>query len=248
MATGTTTTTTAEETALAAPSDHDLRVPYYCEENVWRLTYRKKHTGDCQEAERLWVVFISNTLKSVPMFHQRASPDPNQSVCWDYHVISLAQQGGVGGIRGDPNNNSNSTPGNVWVYDMDSSLPYPCSLYDYLRFSFPYDWPPPLGPLFRVVDADLYLQYFSSDRMHMYNQKLQNWKAPPPTYASIQAGGCHSHSNLDQYLNFVDRPVFTELVPMDDTGTGAASSTASRAFGTIWSLSQFREGRFLLVS
>ena len=51
---------TAEESALNAPSDEALRVPYYCEENVWRLLYRKKH--ECPD-DRFWVVFISNTIK-----------------------------------------------------------------------------------------------------------------------------------------------------------------------------------------
>lgn len=46
----------AEESALEAPNDQALRVPYYCEENVWRLAVRKRTQ---QPTDRFWVVFIS---------------------------------------------------------------------------------------------------------------------------------------------------------------------------------------------
>uniref|UniRef100_A0A7S2YJG8 Protein N-terminal glutamine amidohydrolase n=1 Tax=Entomoneis paludosa TaxID=265537 RepID=A0A7S2YJG8_9STRA len=191
---------TAPDTALAAPSDHGLRVPYYCEENVWRLAYRKKHEFP---GDRFWVVFISNTIKNVPMFHQKASDDPSKSVSWDYHVILLAAHA--------------SQPG-VCVYDVDSRLSYPCPLAEYMQQSFPYEWPMPFAPLFRVVEADIYLQCFASDRMHMYNREKGTWNAPPPNYAPIQSGQASSTSNLEHYLNFVERPNFHE-VDMNAFGT-----------------------------
>ena len=36
---------TAAETALSCASDRDLRVPCYCEENVWRLAHRRLRGG-----------------------------------------------------------------------------------------------------------------------------------------------------------------------------------------------------------
>mmetsp|Transcript_6079 Transcript_6079/g.7857 ORF Transcript_6079/g.7857 Transcript_6079/m.7857 type:complete len:219 (-) Transcript_6079:925-1581(-) len=204
----------AEETALAAPSDLHLRVPYYCEENIWRLAYRKKH--ECP-GDRFWVVFISNSIKNIPMFEQKASSDPSTSVCWDYHVILLT-------VR------SEELGGAVLVFDIDSNLPYPCPLSGYIQRSFPYEWPLPFSPLFRVVEADLYLQHFSSDRMHMYNQEKGTWNAAPPDYSPIQSGQASSASNLEHYLNFVDRPTFTEI--------------DANAFGTILTKQQFVEAAF----
>lgn len=76
-------TQAAAVTALQAPTDQDLRVPYYCEENAWRVVYRKMRD---QPEDNFFVVFISNPVKNVAMFHQRASDAPDQAVSWDYHV------------------------------------------------------------------------------------------------------------------------------------------------------------------
>ena len=110
-----------EQSALEAPTDQDLRVPYYCEENVWRLAVRKRTQ---QPTDRFWVAFISNTIKNVPMFQQKAAIHGDVSCCWDYHVILLCQRPG---------------DGQVAVYDVDSVLPYPCPLDAYMAHSFPYD-------------------------------------------------------------------------------------------------------------
>jgi hypothetical protein len=174
---------TAAETALQADCDQDVRVPYYCEENVWRLAYRKTH----QEPEhRYFVAFISNSIKYVPMFQQRASSDVDSPCCWDYHVILLSVT--------CPENN-------VLVWDFDSRLPYPCPLSDYLEESFPYDYDEPYAPLFRLSPASSFLKNFSSDRMHMYDIKTQTWNAPPPHYDCILSGP----SNLKSYLDFKQR-------------------------------------------
>ena len=156
------------------------------------------------------------------MFQQKASAGPNTSVSWDYHVILLTARSHQDSV--------------CWVYDIDSHLPYPSPLSDYLQHSFPYEWPMPVAPLFRVVDGDLFLQHFSSDRRHMYNADKNTWNAPPPSYAPIQSGngtnGNHNNNhpnnedatttfhNLDHYLNFVERPTFTEIM-MDPQALGS---------------------------
>ena len=218
---------TAEETALSATVDQELRVPFYCEENVWRLAYRQRHFSSLHgSVSNSWVVFISNAIKSVPMFYQRASPDPNRSVCWDYHVILVVS------------NPAAQAPQHAFlVYDLDSRLPYPCPLTEYLQFSFPCDtWPAPLHPFFRVVEANLFLQYFSSDRRHMYQASTGKWNAPPPRYAPIQdqmtqqEDNSLTRSNLDQYLNFVaHRPVQEE------------PGSVLQVYGTISSLKRLRQ-------
>ena len=185
-------------TALQAASDHDLRVPYYCEENVWRLAYRKTH----QQPEYCYfVIFIGNSIKNVPMFFQRASSDPHQaSCCWDYHVILLA-------TRGQPYNNNNNN--SVLVYDLDSVLDYPVALEEYLTRSFPYQWPRLYAPRFRVVPARLFLRHFGSDRSHMFHAPTQQWNAPPPSYACINMTlgmtSSSRRSNFRQYIDFVER-------------------------------------------
>jgi hypothetical protein len=171
---------TAAETALQVNTDKEIRVPYFCEENVWRLAYRKTH----QEPEKgYFVAFISNPMKYVPMFQQLASDNVDTPCCWDYHVILL----------------SLTLPENkVIVWDFDSRLPYPCPLSDYLEQSFPYDDREPFAPLFRLIPASSFLKNFSSDRMHMYDAETQTWNAPPPHYDCILSGP----SNLNAHLDF----------------------------------------------
>lgn len=128
--------TSAAKTALESPSDQSLRVPCYCEENVWRLAYRKLQSKDAVSKD-YFVVFISNPLKCVPMFHQLAVADPTKPVYWDYHVILISRS------KGD-----NSS---VEVFDMDSHLPFPCHLDKYLSdvFASTIDWPEQYMPYFR---------------------------------------------------------------------------------------------------
>lgn len=68
----------ASRTALQATPDASLRVPCYCEENVWRLAYRKVYQK--KDGETYHVAFVSNPKGCVPMFQQRAAEDPYQPV------------------------------------------------------------------------------------------------------------------------------------------------------------------------
>jgi N-terminal glutamine amidase len=111
----------ATRTALEAPSDFAIRVPYYCEENVWRLAHRHS-SSNCH------VVFISNARQCVAMHHQWVHVD---GPCfWDYHVILIKTE------------NDETV-----VLDMDSSLSYPCPLQEYLQKSFVQEGD--YAPLFR---------------------------------------------------------------------------------------------------
>lgn len=127
----------AAETAMQAPSDQSLRVPCYCEENVWRLVYRKLHTPNGDSDVEYYVVFISNPLKCVPMFHQLASTNASRPCYWDYHVILISH--------------SKVDHSLSLVFDMDSRLPFPCSLDVYLTNAFPpnIEWPEQYLPFFR---------------------------------------------------------------------------------------------------
>jgi hypothetical protein len=119
----------AARTALEAPSDRALRVPYYCEENVWRLAHRHSSSLNCH------VVFISNARQCVGMHHQLVRED---GPCfWDYHVILIKKE------------NDETV-----VLDMDSCLSYPCPLQEYLRKSFVQEGD--YAPLFRYVKVIIY--------------------------------------------------------------------------------------------
>jgi hypothetical protein len=184
---------TARATALEANKEEDLRVPCYCEENVYRLAYRKLMKQQQEEDDgtnnsrccSYFVLFVSNAARSVAMFHQRASAGRG-CVVWDYHVILLE-------VCMERSAQGTSHADGARVYDLDTLLPYPSPLSEYLRRSFPYAITqrtyfhgevPPL-PMFRLIPADLYLSYFASDRRHMYCKETGTWNAPPPGYSCI---------------------------------------------------------------
>jgi hypothetical protein len=117
------------------------------------------------------------------MFQQMASPRKDKPVFWDYHVILLSTTTTATTTAG----NNSYTQSECRVWDVDSYLSLPCSLEDYIQNVFPNyaQWPQEYAPYFRVVDAFTYLQHFSSDRMHMYDQRTKRWSATPPTYDCI---------------------------------------------------------------
>jgi hypothetical protein len=170
---------TAAESALSpnVSTDQNLRCAFYCEENVWRLAYRKLHhrSDDGDDNEVFFVAVISNARKCVSMLHQRASISPADKACqWDYHVILI----------GVPCRRDEAAV--ALVYDVDTTLtPYPIPLSAYLDASFPTSIPASYAPLFRLITAESYLRSFSSDRCHMYDTRTQAWSAPPPPYQCI---------------------------------------------------------------
>ena len=139
--------------------------PFYCEENIWKLAQARNHP-DAQ------VIIISNTRKRVLVAHQKAVPE-NELVLWDYHVIYREAEA---------------------CYDLDSRLPYPCKLKDYLEESFVPDHSDFL-PSFRTVDAADYCKDFYSDRMHM--QCDGKWLKPPPPWPCIRDGSIPLSAYID---------------------------------------------------
>jgi hypothetical protein len=127
----------ANTTALEA--DQALRVPCYCEENVWRLAYRRLKQQEQQQsqhhpyASEYYVIFISNERQCVPFFHQLAVEDSRKPCFWDYHVILFVTD----------------LHGSTFVLDLDSRLPYGCRFEDYLAATFALDLPDNFAPLFR---------------------------------------------------------------------------------------------------
>ena len=205
----------AAKSAIEASSDKSLRVPCYCEENVWRLAYRKIHQQEKKKQQQqekqkrlqkkkiiktaaattttrttssfhYHVVFISNPKGCAPLFQQLAASDRDSAVFWDYHVILLEQENNstttttINDDDDDDNHNNNKnnninnnndddqdvTEGtttttvltkNTLVWDVDSYLPFPCHLEDYIEMVFPnnLDWPKEYAPYFRYVKDPL---------------------------------------------------------------------------------------------
>ncbi|TYJ18556.1 hypothetical protein E1A91_A09G131800v1 [Gossypium mustelinum] len=92
--------------------------PFYCEENVYFLCKKlcSSQIADAQGSD-LFVVFISNDNKQIPLWHQKASHRADGVILWDYHVICVQRK---------------KDGGTHLVWDLDSSLPFPCPLATYV--------------------------------------------------------------------------------------------------------------------
>nr|XP_057903431.1 protein N-terminal glutamine amidohydrolase-like isoform X4 [Doryrhamphus excisus] len=102
----------------------------------------------------------------------------------DYHVLLLHICGGSGSV----------------VYDLDSTMPFPCSLELYAKHALRTDHgiQAAYRRKLRVVPANCFLLNFASDRSHMKNDD-GSWKMPPPPYPPI----CTTDSlmNLDDFIS-----------------------------------------------
>jgi hypothetical protein len=133
--------------------------------------------------EQVFVVFLSNAFSSVRLFKQRAG-DRNQDggIIWDYHVIlihkppfdQLAKMCKCGHSQSP----ADLCPCIAYVYDADTTLPFPCSLDTYARGAFRSHLAAPTATgslahtrrnerLFRVIGGREFLATFASDRSHM---------------------------------------------------------------------------------
>lgn len=161
--------------------------PYYCEENIWQLCQEEVFRPFEKRA-----VLISNPTRTCALWNQRAAPLPEQPVIWDYHVILLFKS---------------ATDG--WqVFDLDTTLPAPISVDLYLSNTFGNE---PLSEefqsLFRVIDADEFVDKFSSDRSHMLTADGQ-WQVPPPPWPAIVR---NNKSNLMELIDMRKSSIGTAM-------------------------------------
>ena len=248
----------AEASALSCLSDVALRVPCYCEENVWRLVYRRlkedndSMTGIC----KYYVVFISNAQKCCPMYAQKAKEDRNAPCFWDYHVILICcvresqslfsretENPGHQRIETEPENYEKSR---AYVFDMDSQLNFPCSFSAYFDETFrnldmaSSQYGDQFAPLFRVVEAELYLKHFYSDRMHMFNSSDGSWCADPPSYRCIMNGLKAEHRNMENgRTSNLDDYISMDRLPFCPASVGIKGQ--EKNYGEVFSLNEMRQ-------
>ncbi|CAJ1967587.1 unnamed protein product [Sphenostylis stenocarpa] len=171
--------------------------PFYCEENVYLLCKKLCSDGIAKaDGSDLFVVFISNEKKQIPLWNQKASKRADGVILWDYHVICIQIK------QGDD-------PPVVW--DLDSTLAFPSPLPSYVSetirptFQLFSDY----YRLFRVVHAPIFLHSFASDRRHMKDSD-EKWIEEPPPYEPIVAEDGTVH-NLNEYINISIADVITDI-------------------------------------
>lgn len=142
-------------------------VPYYCEENIWRLLRRPRFVGRDVHA-----LFIFGASGRVAVFGQRAGdPQYGGLALWDYHVVCLDRE-------------------RKTVLDYDSAEGAACGFeipagryFDAAFGPLRRADPEAAGyfPLFRVVPRDEFIERFDSDRSHMLIG-VGSYSAPPPPW------------------------------------------------------------------
>ena len=160
----------------------------YCEENVWKLCdyIRNSHSSDL--LSDYFVVFISNPLEQIPLWKQKAGRlEDDHFVVWDYHVILVDKIGQL-------------------VFDLDTTLSFPCSLNEYLEHCIGSDSliTKEYRRCFRIIPAKGFLERFASDRSRM-KKPDGTWIKPPPSYDSIKTK--ESDNNLEQFINMTSSAV-----------------------------------------
>lgn len=223
-----TTTTTSNLDSPALDISQFDRTPFYCEENVYMLCKKLCTTGMANtKGSDLFIVFISNEKKQVPMWHQKASSRADGIVLWDYHVICIQ-------IKGEGYSSN-------LVWDLDSSLPFPSPLSSYVSESIrpSYQLFPEYQRFFRIVHAPNFLKDFASDRRHM-KDSVGNWTAQPPSYEAIAAEDGTVH-NLNEYLDMHA----TDVVKNVEADT-LNNSVLTQKLGVVVNESQLVESLSLL--
>nr|XP_033785764.1 protein N-terminal glutamine amidohydrolase isoform X2 [Geotrypetes seraphini] len=141
----------------------------------------------------------------------------------DYHVILLHILSGKKNL----------------IYDLDTLLPFPCPFDTYVEKAFKSDSDihPEFRRKLRVMQGDLYLKTFASDRSHM---KYTNgkWRKPPPPYPCIETSeGCISLQDFFAVLVHLAqlREISDSKMNLDDF----ISMNGEVGWGTVYSLPDF---------
>lgn len=196
--------------------------PFYCEENVYLLC-KKLCTSGVADAggSDLFVAFISNERKQVPLWHQKASMRADGIVLWDYHVVCVQ-------IKKEGN-----SPHLVWDLDSNLQFPSPLSTYVLETIKPSFQLFSEFQRFFRLVHAPMFFRSFASDRRHM-KDTAGNWMHPPPLYEPIIAQDGTVH-NLNEYIEIRAADVVTNL------GDDSVDAAFNQKLGVIVSETQLEE-------
>uniref|UniRef100_A0A8C1LQM8 Protein N-terminal glutamine amidohydrolase n=1 Tax=Cyprinus carpio TaxID=7962 RepID=A0A8C1LQM8_CYPCA len=154
----------------------------------------------CYCEENIWKLceHVKDQVYGIPIWKQKSSRG-DQPVIWDYHVILLHV----------------NKQGQSYIYDLDTTLPFPCLLDVYSKEAFRSD--EHLKPAFwrklRVIPCDTYLKKFASDRSHMKDSD-GNWRMPPPPYPCLETSD--SKMNLDDFICMDARVGYGEVYNLSD--------------------------------
>ncbi|XP_046462418.1 protein N-terminal glutamine amidohydrolase-like [Daphnia pulex] len=174
--------------SISINSEDCVYTSCYCEENVWHVCkyVKENHPG---LLDKCVAVFISNEKQTIPLWSQKQSTDEKGLVIWDYHVIFIYH----------------AKENYFDVYDLDTTLPFPCSFEEYKTkaLGLDHDLQTQFQRYFRVIPAEQYLTRFASDRSHMI--KDAKWLKPPPNYPPIFTAT--SANNLNDFISMSSREV-----------------------------------------
>ncbi|XP_025413079.1 protein N-terminal glutamine amidohydrolase isoform X2 [Sipha flava] len=154
------------------------------EENIWHLAKSILESNKSVKDLKCYVVALSNSNKCVHLWKQTMKENDYRDglIFWDYHVFCVVKH-------------KNQT----WVFDMDSKLPFPVSFAQYDKEAVRHDFPD-IKRYFKIIDAQTYIDTFSSDRNHMLKGGV--WLSPPPTYPPIL--NKEKQSNLENIISMED--------------------------------------------
>ena len=142
--------------------NNDLYTSCFCEENIWNFTRLIKelttssnyeeleitikqsfHVKSIDEVfryssldlENMYVIFISNKEKKVPIWNQRSGSDNSRVAVWDYHVVALykgqkfSSSTSIAIVTASKTNCAADFVNDSLIFDFDSSLPFPSSAF-----------------------------------------------------------------------------------------------------------------------
>ncbi|KAF0759489.1 protein N-terminal glutamine amidohydrolase [Aphis craccivora] len=168
--------------SLIIPQRSDcMYTAFFCEENIWQLTKLILETNKSNPNVKCYVIFVSNYAKCVHLWNQNSSHNEGL-MFWDYHVFLIVQH-----------------LDNTLVFDMDTRLQFPVPFQQYAKESIREEFKESYSKrYFKVVDGDVYVSKFSSDRNHMVDFD-GGWMSPPPPYPPILNE--EKVNNLDNFIS-----------------------------------------------
>ncbi|KAK9234871.1 N-terminal glutamine amidase-domain-containing protein [Lipomyces kononenkoae] len=191
-----------------------MELPYwscYCEENIYKACETLQSdlntvTSDCL----LYVVFISSSTRSVPLFCQRSSHRKDGLVIWDYHVVLIKVVNDISYVL-DFDTTIRVKNEQLNVRDGFRKVEFiPFREYAESTFRHSLSLPADLRRYFRVISSKDYLSTFASDRSHMLvvdeGGRNKYSKTPPPWLQICGSSACAAgiFMNIDSYIDMMN--------------------------------------------